>query len=636
MVSAKKKNKKVKRLSQVQSRSIMEEEKTTTTVPPVAVASDDVALDNDNDASSMHDSRKEDLVAAAELGMLDVPNVDDEIDNMSAVSMTRSQSTTSSTNKEEQQQLRRRSSKHELSPSTLVNIAHPDQFKNVHEEEDSIDLEEESLGAAKEVKGHSSTVAVSLSAGDLTELNDVTSERSTSIRTAEEIKLSTQLEVLEDLNLVEDQVAWCIGQGLLDKPPSNNSSSYRGGGRRMVYGGVQRAMSDDGLDATSSIYDDSNNDSGETSLRSEGHADEERNHRYAQRQRRITRRQKRRKPRSLQTLTTTAQDDNKKSTTERPQRLTRLADSGLLQDVMGSDDLNSLFHDIDTERAERNAGIVVQAPFRQESMKRFMLDNTSSEEDDEEGTSEEQQQEKEDEAVPSSSNNTNKKKGKKFRKGLGKATMLVSHAFNKKMDNNKKTLRKDLAAEIMNDDDDESSNNIIPNHNKTTRKKGSSKKGNNTKEMSKPVGFSSFNYQRKLLLQRSNNQASCSDISLGSTSMKDVYSGNNSPGSGYRKRVMWLMSILGIMAAFVAITMIILSLPKTAGTAAADDSSTNNNKEQMVFQREGSIEKDFQNVLSWFERGIPLSVDEDESDPALKGSYQGLRHLAAEAANMDP
>jgi len=635
MVSAKKKNKKVKRLSQVQSRSIMEEEKTTT-VPSVAVAGDDVALDNDNDASSMHDSRKEDLVAAAELGMLDVPNVDDEIDNMSAVSMTRSQSTTSSTNKEEQQQLRRRSSKHELSPSTLVNIAHPDQFKNVHEEEDSIDLEEESLGAAKEVKGHSSTVAVSLSAGDLTELNDVTSERSTSIRTAEEIKLSTQLEVLEDLNLVEDQVAWCIGQGLLDKPPSNNSSSYRGGGRRMVYGGVQRAMSDDGLDATSSIYDDSNNDSGETSLRSEGHADEERNHRYAQRQRRITRRQKRRKPRSLQTLTTTAQDDNKKSTTERPQRLTRLADSGLLQDVMGSDDLNSLFHDIDTERAERNAGIVVQAPFRQESMKRFMLDNTSSEEDDEEGTSEEQQQEKEDEAVPSSSNNTNKKKGKKFRKGLGKATMLVSHAFNKKMDNNKKTLRKDLAAEIMNDDDDESSNNIIPNHNKTTRKKGSSKKGNNTKEMSKPVGFSSFNYQRKLLLQRSNNQASCSDISLGSTSMKDVYSGNNSPGSGYRKRVMWLMSILGIMAAFVAITMIILSLPKTAGTAAADDSSTNNNKEQMVFQREGSIEKDFQNVLSWFERGIPLSVDEDESDPALKGSYQGLRHLAAEAANMDP
>mmetsp|Transcript_15027 Transcript_15027/g.23090 ORF Transcript_15027/g.23090 Transcript_15027/m.23090 type:complete len:634 (+) Transcript_15027:90-1991(+) len=633
MVSAKKKNKKVKRLSQVQSRSIMEEEKTTT-VPSVAVAGDDVALDNDNDASSMHDSRKEDLVAAAELGMLDVPNVDDEIDNMSAVSMTRSQSTTSSTNKEEQQQLRRQSSKHELSPSTLVNIAHPDQFKNVHEEEDSIDLEEESLGAAKEVKGHSSTVAVSLSAGDLTELNDVTSERSTSIRTAEEIKLSTQLEVLEDLNLVEDQVAWCIGQGLLDKPPSNNSSSYRGGGRRMVYGGVQRAMSDDGLDATSSIYDDSNNDSGETSLRSEGHADEERNHRYAQRQRRITRRQKRRKPRSLQTLTTTAQDDNKKSTTERPQRLTRLADSGLLQDVMGSDDLNSLFHDIDTERAERNAGIVVQAPFRQESMKRFMLDNTSSEEDDEEGTSEEQQQEKEDEAVPSSSNN--KKKGKKFRKGLGKATMLVSHAFNKKMDNNKKTLRKDLAAEIMNDDDDESSNNIIPNHNKTTRKKGSSKKGNNTKEMSKPVGFSSFNYQRKLLLQRSNNQASCSDISLGSTSMKDVYSGNNSPGSGYRKRVMWLMSILGIMAAFVAITMIILSLPKTAGTAAADDSSTNNNKEQMVFQREGSIEKDFQNVLSWFERGIPLSVDEDESDPALKGSYQGLRHLAAEAANMDP
>jgi len=631
MVSAKKKNKKVKRLSQVQSRSIMEEEKTTT-VPSVAVASDDVALDNDNDASSMHDSRKEDLVAAAELGMLDVPNVDDEIDNMSAVSMTRSQSTTSSTNKEEQQQLRRQSSKHELSPSTLVNIAHPDQFKNVHEEEDSIDLEEESLGAAKEVKGHSSTVAVSLSAGDLTELNDVTSERSTSIRTAEEIKLSTQLEVLEDLNLVEDQVAWCIGQGLLDKPPSNNSSSYRGGGRRMVYGGVQRAMSDDGLDATSSIYDDSNNDSGETSLRSEGHADEERNHRYAQRQRRITRRQKRRKPRSLQTLTTTAQDDNKKSTTERPQRLTRLADSGLLQDVMGSDDLNSLFHDIDTERAERNAGIVVQAPFRQESMKRFMLDNSSSEE--EEGTSEEQQQEEEDEAVPSSSNN--KKKGKKFRKGLGKATMLVSHAFNKKMDNNKKTLRKDLAAEIMNDDDDESSNNIIPNHNKTTRKKGSSKKGNNTKEMSKPVGFSSFNYQRKLLLQRSNNQASCSDISLGSTSMKDVYSGNNSPGSGYRKRVMWLMSILGIMAAFVAITMIILSLPKTAGTAAADDSSTNNNKEQMVFQREGSIEKDFQNVLSWFERGIPLSVDEDESDPALKGSYQGLRHLAAEAANMDP
>mmetsp|Transcript_15026 Transcript_15026/g.23088 ORF Transcript_15026/g.23088 Transcript_15026/m.23088 type:complete len:632 (+) Transcript_15026:90-1985(+) len=631
MVSAKKKNKKVKRLSQVQSRSIMEEEKTTT-VPSVAVAGDDVALDNDNDASSMHDSRKEDLVAAAELGMLDVPNVDDEIDNMSAVSMTRSQSTTSSTNKEEQQQLRRQSSKHELSPSTLVNIAHPDQFKNVHEEEDSIDLEEESLGAAKEVKGHSSTVAVSLSAGDLTELNDVTSERSTSIRTAEEIKLSTQLEVLEDLNLVEDQVAWCIGQGLLDKPPSNNSSSYRGGGRRMVYGGVQRAMSDDGLDATSSIYDDSNNDSGETSLRSEGHADEERNHRYAQRQRRITRRQKRRKPRSLQTLTTTAQDDNKKSTTERPQRLTRLADSGLLQDVMGSDDLNSLFHDIDTERAERNAGIVVQAPFRQESMKRFMLDNSSSEE--EEGTSEEQQQEKEDEAVPSSSNN--KKKGKKFRKGLGKATMLVSHAFNKKMDNNKKTLRKDLAAEIMNDDDDESSNNIIPNHNKTTRKKGSSKKGNNTKEMSKPVGFSSFNYQRKLLLQRSNNQASCSDISLGSTSMKDVYSGNNSPGSGYRKRVMWLMSILGIMAAFVAITMIILSLPKTAGTAAADDSSTNNNKEQMVFQREGSIEKDFQNVLSWFERGIPLSVDEDESDPALKGSYQGLRHLAAEAANMDP
>lgn len=372
---------------------------------------------------------------------------------------------------------------------------------------------------------------------------------------------SKRLEMLEELDMVKDQVAWCVGQGLLDQFGQSVDFEY--------------TVSDDGM-SKSSDTGQSNQTEGE-------------------------RKKSRRKPRrSIATRRKEKQKD------KHSLKLTSLADSGLLEDALNdSEDLASLFHDVDLERAEeRKNSRRLSSHSSMGSCSMVDVENERKEAEEIERRasmttqmpiSELDQLDEEEEAEV-------KEESAKSERRLSNARSLVVKAFSRRASfAQTESRRHQLASEIMQDADDDDQRSV-----NTSLSRASS-----TSKMSKPVGFSAYDQHQNLhqLQYRDTDESSI---------LSGMNNGNISMTTSIRKRWMWVTSVLLLCGcATLVVTMLVLQNDKSG----VSPTST----QQKLLQREANIDKDLQNMFSWFGRSNQQQAENDDLDKVLK-SFQGLRH----------
>lgn len=477
-MSSKKRNKKV--------RSVRPNEEDSTSSPR---EEEQYKEEEDGDSLSRHSSHSQ-LVEAAEMGLLDVPNLDDDHSVLSGMSS---------------RSIKKRQS---ISKSASVDIPNIEAFH------DSLDNKEaEKPASTKKEKSKKKVTSFSPEG------------------------ISNRLELLEDLDMIRDHVAWCVGQGLMDEFGTSKGTGFDFDSSA---GSALTASITASLNMNASDGDIGNSSDSERSTLSEG---------------------KVRKSRTSPRVSIAALAAARRSTVAA--RASRRLDPNQftsLKDAINDDEFTSIWKDIDSEKLKLKTSLTKTKRRKKQGRKKrpnkfaeSIFPQISRQEIEEQSLSDD-----DDDDVPD---------GEKFSSILEEVTQETVAEMKKdksrKLANSAFARRQQLALEFLKSDDDDKG---------SRSKKDTPSKDGAYPSMTRPVGFSSYDQEQNLHLLRYKSSLRASMRSLRGTDKRN-------------KRWMWIIAAIVFLCSCAALTATVLVVQNT---------------QKQLLKREVKLDRDLEDIFSWF------------------------------------